>query len=588
MIDALRRAHEGLLDAESELCGNAPKVWDACHAALEAVQPVNHAFVHVLGALGDNVAEYIRWGNHVCPVFEGCTIVPNLSDPAAFGQAMADYFSQVPEIDERGILERLRAATIEAASRLGEMERQMDLAGSCLPGFEGGESSYVDRVRSRRTRKEPLRQELRAVEDRLQSRRRAVVEALCRLDRTLPVPTYPAEGPLCSPETREQRVGAVRGVCQAVREGKFERGMEDIVAADRDDTPESKRVAIHLFKYAWEGSAGGCLELLEEIDKMPVVPDELDSDAPYQLGVWEAVRSLFRGILPWPGGQDVHPWHPDYVEARALQRELAQRGCASSGTYSEINSQKHAPVGALTPVTDSSSPPPSSTEVESDRILSKTDDSPPQEPSDPQRCGGTAEQHIAEYIATHADATLEELMASLGLTPGKIRRTQAWKEHEQKSLEDFLQANPTATAAEAGKALGISDEKVVGMPPWKRHRARVIAATPPSSIKERPLTEATLKLRPDDRAVDPIEQVDNRDQIFRLIIEGLQPSERGKLNRLSPSSREGLIEHVLGCIGSAPLEEPACDHREIVLEVARSWLDEEEQTQRADRRPGGR
>jgi hypothetical protein len=111
-------------------------------------------------------------------------------------------------------------------------------------------------------------------------------------------------------------------LCAAVREGKFDRGIEDILAADREDTPESTRSAIHLFRYAWEGATGECLDLLETVDEMPVLPDEVDPGGPYQLGVWEAVRSLLNAIVPWLNGAEVHWWHPDYVEARAIKQQI--------------------------------------------------------------------------------------------------------------------------------------------------------------------------------------------------------------------------------------------------------------------------
>jgi hypothetical protein len=91
-------------------------VWDACHAALDAVQPVNHAFVHVLGALGDNVSKYIRWGNHVCPVFNGCKFAPNPSGPASLASL------SLKAIEADTLAARLEA--LEAALKLRDKGRK--------------------------------------------------------------------------------------------------------------------------------------------------------------------------------------------------------------------------------------------------------------------------------------------------------------------------------------------------------------------------------------------------------------------------------------------------------------------------------
>lgn len=195
-----------------------------------------------------------------------------------------------------------------------------------------------------------------------------------------------------------------------------------------------------------------------------------------------------------------------------------------------------------------------------------------------------AEDRVAEFVANRANATLEEVRTALGLTPAKIRRTRSWKDHEERLLDQFLRTHPTATAEEAGGAFGVSDEKVVGMAAWKAHRARSRAAAPPRA-NERPLSAATLELRADERATDPLEQVDIRDQILRVVIEGLAPAERASLNKLTRAAQNRLVDHLLTSIDPERLQAP--DDRaafEIVLEVARSWLEQEEQAQRDNRR----
>jgi hypothetical protein len=239
----------------------------------------------------------------------------------------------------------------------GAQPAQSDRSGAhAVPdAVEVGASDYVGRVRSRRARLKALREQLRGIEDRLASRRSPVVQALYRLNAILPVPTYPASVPSSSPEIRAQRLQFLLDLCGAVREGKFDRGIQDILAADKDETPESERAAIHLYKYAWEGASGDCLRLLEAIDEMPTLPEKLDAGAPYQVGVWGAVRTLFNAILPWPECDNVHAWHPDWVEAQALLSEVEQirahRGEAriESDNAKELAGPRDAAAPALEP-----------------------------------------------------------------------------------------------------------------------------------------------------------------------------------------------------------------------------------------------
>jgi hypothetical protein len=196
-----------------------------------------------------------------------------------------------------------------------------------------------------------------------------------------------------------------------------------------------------------------------------------------------------------------------------------------------------------------------------------------------------AEYQVAEFIANRPNATLGEVTTALGLTPGKVRRTQSWKDHQERLLDEFLRAHPRATADEAGVLLGVSGGKVVGMRAWKSHTARKQADAPPRYSRERPLNDAILKLRPDQRSMDPSNQIDDRDQILRFIVEGLEPQERGSVLGLSPQDQQRLIDHILLTVGQSITDAPAQQQsQQVLLETARSWLEEEEQQIRAQQR----
>ena len=111
------------------------------------------------------------------------------------------------------------------------------------------------------------------------------------------------------------------------------------------------------------------------------------------------------------------------------------------------------------------------------------------------------------------------------------------------------------------------------------------AGKPARKIKERPLTDSTAKCRPDERAVDPCERVDNRDQLFRAILEHAIPDIRGQMNRLSQTERETLLDHILGNIEVDAFHGPDRDRTlKIALETAQSWLEVRQQERRESSR----
>jgi hypothetical protein len=192
--------------------------------------------------------------------------------------------------------------------------------------------------------------------------------------------------------------------------------------------------------------------------------------------------------------------------------------------------------------------------------------------------GATAEERIQHYLGTHPNPPVGEAMESTGLKEQQIRRTQAWKDHEERLLDDYLRTHPSATTTDVQRDLGFSPSKTVEMNAWGAHKERKNAAKPAPQIKERPLTDTTEKLRPDERAVDPGQQIEQRDRIFRELVERAAPRVRGQLNRLAEGDRDRLIDYLLCECDSEQLGTQDPDRRlTIVLTVAESWLDEHAQ-----------
>jgi hypothetical protein len=207
--------------------------------------------------------------------------------------------------------------------------------------------------------------------------------------------------------------------------------------------------------------------------------------------------------------------------------------------------------------------------------------------SDEQKPWSTAELLVRQYLKTHPHPQIDEAKRSTSLSENKIRRTQAWKNYENETLDDHLQRHPDANTSDLQREFGFSAAKTVGMDAWKAHRERIEAAKPPRKVRERPLTDDMAICRPDERTVEPHVRVDHRDQLFRTILENADSDTRGQMHRLPLAEREMLLDHVVRSV-----EDTAFDGSDkertlaIVLEVARSWLEVREQEKRECGRKG--
>jgi hypothetical protein len=104
-----QKAFACLAAAEIGLTANAPDAFAAFRAALEGVEPINHACADVLVACGRNAKDHLEGD------FRPCDAYPN---HPRFRGDIRTFFAAWPEVNERQLLEGMRQATVLAAARL--------------------------------------------------------------------------------------------------------------------------------------------------------------------------------------------------------------------------------------------------------------------------------------------------------------------------------------------------------------------------------------------------------------------------------------------------------------------------------------
>lgn len=112
-------------------------------------------------------------------------------------------------------------------------------------------------------------------------------------------------------------------------------------------------------------------------------------------------------------------------------------------------------------------------------------------------------------------------------------------------VKKYLDAHPRATIREVAKAVKLSIGKVSQLDAWRQRMAERKAVKPPPRRKERPLTDKMLAARgqKDDPAARATEE-EEKQAIWRSLIERAGPEERVKLYEMDPDQREALIEAV--------------------------------------------
>jgi hypothetical protein len=109
-----RKALACLAAAEIWVTATAPDAFAAFHAALEGVEPINHACADVLVAHGMNATDHLGGG------FQPCTAYPH--HPGSRSD-IRSFFSDWPGVNERQLLERMRQPTALAAARLAGLRQ---------------------------------------------------------------------------------------------------------------------------------------------------------------------------------------------------------------------------------------------------------------------------------------------------------------------------------------------------------------------------------------------------------------------------------------------------------------------------------
>jgi hypothetical protein len=210
----------------------------------------------------------------------------------------------------------------------------------------------------------------------------------------------------------------------------------------------------------------------------------------------------------------------------------------------------------------------------------------PHEPVSTRFAGSGAEAAVTAYLAINRDPPITDVAGATRLTEHKIRRTQAWKAHEESRLDAFLRDHPLAGIGDVQKALGFSAGKTSGMQAWSEHQARKEAAKPPRRVKQVSLSKKMLDCCPNAAAADPGARVANRDELLHTIMEDADPETRALLERLTQVDREALMDHLLASVdpGNGLDTAQSVATRALLVEIASQWLDEHEQEARRSRR----
>ena len=215
----------------------------------------------------------------------------------------------------------------------------------------------------------------------------------------------------------------------------------------------------------------------------------------------------------------------------------------------------------------------------------------PHKPVSTTVAGSDAEAAVTAYLATQRDPPITDVAGATRLTEHKIRRTQAWKAHEDSRLDAFLCDHPRAGIADVQKALGFSAGKTAGMQAWSDHQARKEAAKPPRRVKQVSLSKKMLDCCPNAAAADPGARVADRDELLHTILEDADPETRALIKRLTQAEREALVDHLLANVdlGDGLDTAQSAAIRALLLEIARQWLDDDEQeARRSSRGASGR
>jgi hypothetical protein len=209
--------------------------------------------------------------------------------------------------------------------------------------------------------------------------------------------------------------------------------------------------------------------------------------------------------------------------------------------------------------------------------------------STPQPGELTREQLVAQFTAENKEVLIDDAVSATRLSENQIQRTQAWKDHEDRLLDRFLQSNPHCNTTDVQREFGFSPSKTIRMPAWKRHCARREVERSQRPIKTRPLTRDILQSRPDEKSLPQEPNEDARDRIWRWLLENADQGTKGVLHRLTEADREALLDHLLTNAEISALEGGDQENAiSLVLAVCQTWLEQHEQEVRNEKRPARR
>jgi len=195
-----------------------------------------------------------------------------------------------------------------------------------------------------------------------------------------------------------------------------------------------------------------------------------------------------------------------------------------------------------------------------------------------KRLGKPTERTLIDYLETHPEADIDEVIRATGLAEGKIRRTATWHEQEETLLRQYLEKHPEATTSDIQSWFTFSPAKTCKMQAWKDHLKKK-KETKAKNSEPQQLTRKMLATRPDHKAPDPSDAIDRRDSLFQAIIEAADPTTRGSLNKLKEPERNKLLDHVLEQCGGDDPDGPFPDAN-VMVEVSKSWIEDREQEKR--------
>ena len=190
----------------------------------------------------------------------------------------------------------------------------------------------------------------------------------------------------------------------------------------------------------------------------------------------------------------------------------------------------------------------------------------------------TAEEKVGEVLNTNVlqikDATnwVSIVAKSTGLKKGQVWRTKMWQDYQSEAVGRWLVENRSATGTDVRRVFGFHPSKKENLTSvWAAHLKQ---KKDTRQVKERPLSVGIMQSRPDERAPEPIEQIDQRDLILQIIRDGVDQQNRGLVNGLSRKMQNDLVEHILRHCDVQDIAhlEGEGDKKRVLATVAESWL----------------